>query len=65
MAADAIKVLIADDDSLFRESLRALTGDSDAGLHQAARDSGTDAVLQKHELARVLVQRLTAGRTIV
>ncbi len=126
MPAGPIKVLIADDDPLFRESLRALierqpeltvvaeatdgleaieladeldpdavvldlhmprldgvttlarlrhdrpnlclialTGDSNASLHRAAHDSGADAVLQKHELARLLVQRLTAGRKIV
>jgi DNA-binding NarL/FixJ family response regulator len=123
MADGPIKVLIADDDPLFRESLRALiegqpeltvvaeaddglaaieladeldpdavvldlhmplldgvttlarlradhpnvclialTGDSNARLHRAAGESGADAVLQKHELALVLIQRLTAGR---
>jgi DNA-binding NarL/FixJ family response regulator len=123
MAEGPIKVLIADDDPLFRESLRALidrqpelavvadagdgleaielaeglepdavvvdlhmprldgvttiarlrhdhpsvclivvTGDSDAALHRAATGAGADAVLEKHELARGLVDRLAALR---
>jgi DNA-binding NarL/FixJ family response regulator len=123
MAAAPIKVLLADDDGLFLESLKALidrqpelevvaaaenglqaielaasleidaavvdlhmplldgvtavarlrqdnpslclivlTGDSDARLHQAAADAGADAVLEKHELARSLVDRLAAAR---
>jgi DNA-binding NarL/FixJ family response regulator len=40
--------------------LIALTGDSDQGLHSAARDAGADAVLHKHELERSLVDRLAA-----
>jgi DNA-binding NarL/FixJ family response regulator len=123
MADGPIKVLIADDDALFRESLRALidgqpelvvvadaddgletieladsiepdavivdlhmpqldgvttiarlrhhhpnvclivvTGDSDAALHRAATEAGADAVLEKHELARGLVDRLASLR---
>jgi DNA-binding NarL/FixJ family response regulator len=123
MAAGPIKVLIADDDPLFLESLRALidrqpelavvataqngleaielaeqfapdaavldlhmplldgvstlarlrsdhphlclivlTGDSDAALHQAASSAGADAVLEKHEMARALVDRIARGR---
>jgi DNA-binding NarL/FixJ family response regulator len=123
MAAAPIKVLIADDDELFLESLRALidrqpelavvaaagdgveaielaeqhevdavvvdlhmplldgvstvsrlrrdhpslclivlTGDSDQELHRAASDAGADAVLQKHEMARALVDRLAGAR---
>jgi two-component system response regulator DesR len=123
MAAGTIKVLLADDDSLFLESLRALidrqpelavvatakdglqaldltdalepdaavvdlhmplldgvstltrlrrdhphlclivlTGDADPALHTAAKEAGADAVLEKHEIARVLVERLAAGR---
>jgi DNA-binding NarL/FixJ family response regulator len=118
-----IKVLIADDDARFRESLRALidgqpelavvadagdgleaieladglepdavvvdlhmpqldgvttvarlrhdhpsvclivvTGDADAALHRAATEAGADAVLEKHELARGLVDRLASLR---
>jgi two-component system response regulator DesR len=123
MAATPIKVLIADDDGLFLESLQALidrqpelavvatarngleaieladalspdavvvdlhmplldgvsvltrlrqdhphlclivlTGDSDTTLHRAAEAAGADAVLQKHELARGLVDRLARAR---
>jgi DNA-binding NarL/FixJ family response regulator len=123
MAAGPIKVLIADDDPLFLESLRALidrqpelavvataqngleaielaeqfapdaavldlhmplldgvstlarlrsdhphlclivlTGDSDTALHQAASSAGADAVLEKHEMARALVDRIARGR---
>jgi DNA-binding NarL/FixJ family response regulator len=123
MAAAPIKVLLADDDGLFLESLKALidrqpelevvaaaenglqaielaaaldidavvvdlhmplldgvtavsrlrrdnpslclivlTGDSDAQLHRAATEAGADAVLEKHELARGLVDRLAAAR---
>jgi DNA-binding NarL/FixJ family response regulator len=123
MADGPIKVLIAEDDALFRESLRALidsqpelavvaaaadgleaieladelvpdavvvdlhmprldgvttvarlrrdhpnvclivvTGDSNSALHQAAAGAGADAVLEKHELARGLVERLAAAR---
>ena len=124
MAAGSIKVLLADDDPLFLESLQALidrqpelavvataadggealeltdtlepdavvvdlhmplldgvstlmrlrhdhpnlclivlTGDSDPKLHAAATEAGADAVLEKHEMARALVERLAAGRT--
>ena len=123
MAAAPIKVLLADDDELFLESLKALidrqpelevvaaaenglqaielaavldidavvvdlhmplldgvtavsrlrqdnpslclivlTGDSDVRLHRAAIEAGADAVLEKHELARGLVDRLAAVR---
>lgn len=122
MAAGSIKVLLADDDPLFLESLQALidrqpelsvvataqdglealeladtldpdavvvdlhmplldgvstltrlrrdhpnlclivlTGDSDPKLHEAATEAGADAVLEKHEMARALVDRLAAG----
>jgi DNA-binding NarL/FixJ family response regulator len=42
--------------------LIVLTGDSDEQLHRAAAEAGADAVLQKHELARGLVDRLAAAR---
>jgi DNA-binding NarL/FixJ family response regulator len=42
--------------------LIVLTGDSDEQLHRAAADAGADAVLEKHELARGLVDRLAAAR---
>jgi DNA-binding NarL/FixJ family response regulator len=43
--------------------LIVLTGDSDPALHAAATDAGADAVLEKHEIARALVDRLAeAGR---
>jgi DNA-binding NarL/FixJ family response regulator len=122
MAAGSIKVLLADDDPLFLESLQALidrqpelsvvatandglealeladsltpdavvvdlhmplldgvstltrlrrdhpnlclivlTGDADPKLHAAATEAGADAVLEKHEMARALVDRLAAG----
>ena len=38
--------------------LIVLTGDSDAELHRAAVVAGADGVLEKHELARGLVDRL-------
>lgn len=38
--------------------LIVLTGDPDEALHRAALDAGADAVLQKHELARALLDRL-------
>jgi DNA-binding NarL/FixJ family response regulator len=41
--------------------LIALTGDSDPALHRAAEDAGADAVLQKHEMARALVDRIARG----
>jgi two-component system response regulator DesR len=123
MAAGPIKVLLADDDELFLESLEALierqpelsvvatarngleaielaeavapdavvvdlhmplldgvtavtqlrrehphvclivlTGDSDEKLHRAAAGAGADAVLEKHEMARALVDRLAGAR---
>ena len=43
--------------------LIVLTGDSDPKLHAAATRAGADAVLEKHEMARGLVDRLAAGRT--
>jgi len=39
-----------------------LTGDSDAAIHQAAEEAGADAVLEKHEIARALVDRLAQIR---
>jgi two-component system, NarL family, response regulator DesR len=42
--------------------LIVLTGDSDAPLHAAARGAGADAVLEKHEFARGLVDRLAGLR---
>jgi DNA-binding NarL/FixJ family response regulator len=42
--------------------LIVVTGDSDAALHRAATGAGADAVLEKHELARGLVDRLAALR---
>ena len=42
--------------------LIVLTGDSDAALHRAALEAGADAVLEKHEMARALVDRLARGR---
>lgn len=42
--------------------LIVVTGDPDARLHAAATAAGADAVLQKHELARGLVDRLAAAR---
>jgi DNA-binding NarL/FixJ family response regulator len=42
--------------------LIGLTGDPDADLHRAALAAGADAVLEKHELARGLVDRLARGR---
>ncbi len=38
--------------------LIVLTGDSDAGLHGAAIAAGADGVLEKHAMARGLVDRL-------
>jgi DNA-binding NarL/FixJ family response regulator len=124
MGEGPIKVLIADDDEVFRESLRTLidgqpelsvvaaaadglqaleladdlhpdaavvdlhmprldgvttvsrlrrdhpslclivvTGDADVTLHRAASEAGADVVLEKRELARGLVDRLTAARS--
>jgi DNA-binding NarL/FixJ family response regulator len=39
-----------------------LTGDSDEKLHRAAEEAGADAVLEKHEIARALVDRLAQIR---
>lgn len=38
--------------------LIVLTGDSDTELHRAAISAGADGVLEKHEMARGLVDRL-------
>jgi DNA-binding NarL/FixJ family response regulator len=43
--------------------LIVLTGDPDATLHAAATEAGADAVLEKGEMARALVERLAAGRS--
>ena len=40
--------------------LIVLTGDSDEALHHSAREAGADAVLEKHEMARALVERLVS-----
>ncbi|HZT92796.1 MAG TPA: response regulator transcription factor [Gaiellaceae bacterium] len=42
--------------------LIVLTGDADEQLHRAASEAGADAVLQKHEMARALLERLAATR---
>jgi two-component system, NarL family, response regulator DesR len=42
--------------------LIVLTGDSDLELHRAASDAGADAVLEKHEMARALVDRLAVAK---
>jgi two-component system response regulator DesR len=39
-----------------------LTGDPDAAIHRAAEEAGADAVLEKHEMARALVDRLAQLR---
>ncbi len=39
-----------------------LTGDTDQALHRAAAEAGADAILEKHTMARVLVDRLATGR---
>jgi DNA-binding NarL/FixJ family response regulator len=41
--------------------LIVLTGDSDTALHDAARGAGADAVLEKHEMAQALVDRLVSA----
>jgi len=41
--------------------LIVVTGDADRSLHLAAVAAGADGVLEKHELARGLLERLTAG----
>ena len=43
--------------------LIALTGDSDAELHEAVRRAGADAVLEKGEIVGLLIDRLTKVRT--
>jgi DNA-binding NarL/FixJ family response regulator len=43
--------------------LIALTGDPDTELHDAVREAGADAVLQKGELVETLFERLSAVRT--
>jgi DNA-binding NarL/FixJ family response regulator len=42
--------------------LIALTGDPDTQLHDAVREAGADAVLQKGELVETLFERLAAVR---
>ena len=42
--------------------LIALTGDPDTELHDAVREAGADAVLQKGELVETLFERLSAVR---
>jgi two-component system, NarL family, response regulator LiaR len=42
--------------------LIVLTGDADSQLHRAASEAGADAVLEKSEMARGLIERLSAGR---
>jgi DNA-binding NarL/FixJ family response regulator len=42
--------------------LIVVTGDSDERLHRAATEAGADAVLEKHELAQGLIDRLGAAR---
>ena len=42
--------------------LIVVTGDGDQALHRAAVAAGADGVLEKHELARGLVERLAAAR---
>lgn len=43
--------------------LIVVTGDADQALHRAAVAAGADGVLEKHELARGLVERLAAARS--
>jgi DNA-binding NarL/FixJ family response regulator len=43
--------------------LIALTGDPDTQLHEAVREAGADAVLQKGTLVDTLFERLSAVRT--
>ena len=45
--------------------LIALTGDPDTQLHQAVREAGADAVLQKGELVDTLFERLSAVKATV
>ena len=42
--------------------LIVLTGDSDTNLHRAAMAAGADGVLEKHQMARGLVDRLAGLR---
>jgi DNA-binding NarL/FixJ family response regulator len=42
--------------------LIVLTGDSNPRLHREAQRAGADAVLEKHEMARALVDRIARGR---
>jgi DNA-binding NarL/FixJ family response regulator len=42
--------------------LIALTGDSSPKLHEAAREAGADAVLEKGEMIEALVERLSSVR---
>jgi len=44
--------------------LIALTGDPDTELHEAVREAGADAVLQKGELVDTLFERLSAFKTV-
>jgi DNA-binding NarL/FixJ family response regulator len=46
-----------------RLCLIALTGDPDTELHEAVREAGADAVLQKGELVETLFERLSAVKT--
>jgi DNA-binding NarL/FixJ family response regulator len=43
--------------------LIALTGDPDTELHEAVREAGADAVLQKGALVETLFERLSAVKT--
>jgi DNA-binding NarL/FixJ family response regulator len=45
--------------------LIALTGDPDTHLHEAVREAGADAVLQKGELVESLFERLSAVKAAV
>src|SRR3954466_15747546 len=45
--------------------LIALTGDPDTQLHEAVREAGADAVLQKGELVDTLFERLSAVKATV
>ena len=45
--------------------LIALTGDPDTQLHDAVREAGADAVLQKSELVESLFERLSAVKAAV
>jgi DNA-binding NarL/FixJ family response regulator len=43
--------------------LIVVTGDADRSLHQAAVAAGADGVLEKHEFARGLIERLASVRS--